>query len=78
MTKLAIISPSDMIRILTHLGFREQRQHGSHIYFRHPDGRTTVIPYHKGEDLGRGLIRKILRDIGISPDEYEQLRQRVL
>lgn len=37
---------------------------------------TTVVPFH-GEDLGRGLIRKILKDIEISPDEYEELRKRI-
>lgn len=77
MTRLAIISAVDMERILVHLGFARQRQVGSHILFTHPDGRCTVVPFHKGEDLGRGLIRKILRDIDISPEEYEKLRQKV-
>lgn len=40
------------------------------------DGKTTVVPFH-GEDLGRGLIRKILKDIEISPDEYEELRKQI-
>lgn len=78
MTRLAIISAEDMERILIHLGFKRKRQVGSHIMFTHPDGRCTVIPFHKGEDLARGLIRKILRDIDISPEEYERLRREVL
>ncbi len=78
MTRLAIISPENMERILLRLGFERKRQVGSHILFAHPDGRCTVVPFHKGEDLGRGLIRKILRDIDISPEEYEKLRQQVL
>lgn len=77
MTRLAIISAEGMERILVHLGFTRQRQVGSHVLFTHSDGRCTVVPFHKGEDLGRGLIRKILRDIDISPEEYEQLRQKV-
>jgi len=77
MTKLAIISAEDMERILIYLGFVRKRQVGSHVMFAHPDGRCTVVPFHKGEDLGRGLIRKILRDIDISPEEYEKLRQKV-
>ncbi len=40
--------------------------------------RTTVIPFHTGEDLGRGLIRKILRDIQIELEESLELRQRLL
>lgn len=77
MTKLAIISPEGMEKILKLSGFERKRQVGSHVIFEHLDGRCTVVPFHSGEDLGRGLIRKILRDIKISIEEYEQLRQRV-
>lgn len=76
MSKLTIISSRDMVKVLESLGFNEIRQKGSHKNFRHQDGRTTVVPFH-GEDLGRGLIRKILKDIEISPDEYEELRKRI-
>ena len=75
MSKLTLISSKDMVKILERLGFNEVRQKGSHKSFRHIDGRTTVVPFH-GEDLGRGLLRKILKDIEISPDEYEELRKR--
>ena len=73
MSKLAIISSDKMIKILLKLGFSELRQKGSHKFFAHEDGRTTTVPDHN-EDLGRGLIRKILRDIEISIDEYDKLR----
>ena len=63
-----------MARLLTRLGFVQLRQKGSHAYFKHPDGRATVVPMHKGEMLGRGLIRSVLREIGLSPREYEKLR----
>ncbi len=77
MTKLTIIKPEHMIKILKYLGFEIIRQKGSHIYFKHPDGRSTVVPYHRGEDLGRGLIRKILRDIDVAPEKYERLKQKL-
>jgi len=77
MTRLAIISPQNMERILKHLGFERKRQEGSHVFFEHPDGRCTVVPFHSGEDLGRGLIRKILRDIKITIEEYEKLRRKL-
>jgi predicted RNA binding protein YcfA (HicA-like mRNA interferase family) len=73
MSKLAIISSDGMIKILYKLGFTESRQKGSHKFFIHADGRTTLIPRHN-EDLGRGLIRKILSDIEISIKEYDELR----
>ncbi|MDD2401857.1 MAG: type II toxin-antitoxin system HicA family toxin [Clostridia bacterium] len=74
MSKLTIISSKDMVKILKKIGFKELRQQGSHKCFVHPDGRQTVIPFHN-EDIGRGLLRKILRDIDISVDSYEELRK---
>jgi predicted RNA binding protein YcfA (HicA-like mRNA interferase family) len=77
MSKLAIVSATQMSKILRHLGFLFFRQKGSHAYFRHPDGRAVVVPFHRGEDLGRGLIRAILREIDLSPEEFEKLRREV-
>lgn len=76
MSKVTIISPPKMCSILEKLGFRLVRQKGSHAFYRHEDGRSTVIPMHKGEDLGRGLIRSILKEIETSVDEYERLRKK--
>ena len=63
--RLTPLKPSVVIRVLKSMGFEAIRQRGSHIFFRHPDGRTTIVPYHKGEDIPRGLLRKILHDIEI-------------
>jgi predicted RNA binding protein YcfA (HicA-like mRNA interferase family) len=65
-----------MGKILESLGFRLKRQKGSHTFWQHADGRTTVIPIHSGEELGRGLIRKILKDIEITIEEYDVLRKK--
>jgi len=37
---------------------------------RHPDGRATVVPVHPGEDIGRGLLRRIIRDARVEVDEF--------
>ena len=74
MSRLLPLKSSEIIRILLKLGFEHIRQKGSHVFFRHPDGRTTVVPVHKGEDVGRGLIRKILQDIELSWEEFEKHR----
>jgi len=42
-------------------------------FFKHPDGRTTVIPIHT-EEISKGLLRKILNDIQLSVEEYDRLR----
>ncbi|MBI4166443.1 MAG: type II toxin-antitoxin system HicA family toxin [Acidobacteria bacterium] len=51
-----------IIGYLESLGFVQVRQRGSHRFFRHPDGRPATVPDHRGEDLGRGILAKILRD----------------
>jgi predicted RNA binding protein YcfA (HicA-like mRNA interferase family) len=55
------------------IGFQTTRQHGSHLVMKHPDGRITVVPIHKGEELGRGILRKIAKDVQISKEELMQL-----
>ncbi|OLN31765.1 type II toxin-antitoxin system HicA family toxin [Desulfosporosinus metallidurans] len=74
MSKLTIISSKEMVAILKRLGFDEIRQTGSHKFFSRQDGRNTVLPMHS-KDLKRGLIKAILKDIGISDEEYEIMRK---
>lgn len=55
---------------LEELGYHPVRQSGSHVIFKHKDGRITVVPNHPGEKIGRGLLRKILRDIDSTVEEF--------
>jgi len=74
MAKLPLINAKELIKILEKIGFKIIRQKGSHIFLRHNDGRTTVIPNHPGEKLDRGLLNKILKkDIQISREDFEKL-----
>jgi predicted RNA binding protein YcfA (HicA-like mRNA interferase family) len=59
-----------MEKLLLRLGFVAVRQKGSHVFYRHADGRTTTLPNHGGRDLARPLIREILREIELTLDEY--------
>jgi len=59
-----------VIGFLESLDFAQVRQKGSHRFFRHQDGRTATVPEHKGEDLGRGILAKILSDGGVKPAEF--------
>ena len=72
MSKLPIVNAKTMEKILFRLGFKRVRQKGSHIFYRHPDGRITTIPHHPGRDLARPLIREILREIELSPEEFKK------
>jgi len=70
LSKLRLIDATTIEKLLFSLGFVKTRQKGSHVFYRHPDGRTTTVPHHKGRILSRPLIREILKDIEITPDEY--------
>jgi predicted RNA binding protein YcfA (HicA-like mRNA interferase family) len=69
MPKLPVLKPREVVARLLALGFVEVRQRGSHKQFRHPDGRATTVPFHKGRDISPVLLRRIARDIGMSADD---------
>jgi predicted RNA binding protein YcfA (HicA-like mRNA interferase family) len=76
MTRLPIVDARTMERVLMDLGFAKTRQRGSHAFYRHRDGRTTTLSHHAGRDLARPLIRAILKEIDLSPEEFERLLRR--
>jgi predicted RNA binding protein YcfA (HicA-like mRNA interferase family) len=65
------MSAREFSKVLKKLGFELKRQQGSHMFFEHPDGRTTVVPNHPGEDIDRGLLNKIIKkDLQISREKF--------
>ena len=68
-----ILTARKIMRVLLSLGFAKIRQNGSHIFFKHPDGRSTVVPNHSNEDIGKGLLRQILREVELGPEELLKL-----
>ena len=77
MSGLPVVDFRTMERVLLRLGFQTVRQRGSHVFYRHPDGRTTTVPNHAGRDLARPLLREILREIDLTPEQFhEQLGRR--
>lgn len=73
MTKLPRVTGDRVIKVLRRVGFVEIRQRGRHVILQHPDGRVTVVPIHRGEEIGPGLLRKILRDVELTPEEFQDL-----
>jgi predicted RNA binding protein YcfA (HicA-like mRNA interferase family) len=66
-----------MEKLLLLLGFEKTRQKGSHVFYRHPDGRSTTVPHHKARVLARPLIREILREIEVTVDDYNKHLERL-
>ena len=70
MGRIPVLGSREVIGILKQLGFEEVRQRGSHKQFRHSDGRRTTVPVHGGRDISPLLLRQIIRDVGITVEEF--------
>lgn len=70
MSNLPVLKPREVIAILKKLGFVEVRQRGSHRQYRHPDGRSTTVPFHARRDISPILLRQIAREVGLTIDEF--------
>ena len=76
MSRLPILTGVELIKTLEKTGFKIIRQKGSHVFLKHQDDRITIIPVHKGKDVDRALLRKILRDTKISPNEFKDILRK--
>jgi predicted RNA binding protein YcfA (HicA-like mRNA interferase family) len=72
MAKLPVLKPRQVVALLVARGFVCVRQRGSHMQFRHADGRATTVPDHAGRDVSPSLLRQIARDIELTPEEFVQ------
>ena len=71
--RLPAVTARQVLRVLRRDGWIEVRQAGSHVQLQHPSksGRVTVA-LHRG-DLPTGTLRSILRQAGLSWDEFRRL-----
>jgi len=72
MSTFSALNGTQLIKALRRLGFDLIRIKGSHHFLRHPDGRCTVVPVHRGETIGRGLLAQILRDCEITREDIQK------
>lgn len=73
MSKILPLPAKKVVKGLENIGFEQIRQKGSHLFLQHPDGRTTIVPMHPAEKIGRGMINKIIKDAKITRDEWIEL-----
>lgn len=72
--KLPVLSGKELIKIFEKLGYEVVRQKGSHVRRCHKSDKSKKIltaPLH--QTVGKGLLRKILRDAEISVEEFDKL-----
>jgi len=71
---LPSLKPKEVLTALKRAGFYIHHQTGSHIVLKHPSKPTkrVVLPYHN-KDLKKGTLRGILKQSGLSIDEFLNL-----
>jgi predicted RNA binding protein YcfA (HicA-like mRNA interferase family) len=73
MPKFPRLTGQQVIAALKKAGFEVLRIKGSHHFMSHADGRRTVVPVHRGEAIGPGLMLKIIRDCEMEREEFLEL-----
>ncbi len=66
--RLPTLTADQVVAILRRHGFEPARQSESHSVLKHRDGRRATVPMHKVRDLGKGLLRQIMRDAALGVD----------
>ncbi|MBM4460288.1 MAG: type II toxin-antitoxin system HicA family toxin [Chloroflexi bacterium] len=71
MSRLTPLKSSEVVRKLRQLGYDGPIPGGRHMRMVHPEsGQIIPIPVHSGKDISVGLIREIIRQVGITRDEW--------
>lgn len=74
MSQFPSVKPAEFIRVIEKLGFRLNRQTGSHAIFKHPVTlQRVVVAMHAGKELKKSTLAAMLRDIGLERGEFLQL-----
>ena len=77
MTRIPVVDFRTLDRLPKKLGFTSVRQRRSHVFYRHTDGRSTTVPNHAGRDIARPLLREIIREIELTPEQFERERSNL-
>ncbi|MFQ5846635.1 MAG: type II toxin-antitoxin system HicA family toxin [Candidatus Methylomirabilales bacterium] len=77
MTKLRLVAYRQLSKMAEAVGFHWVRREGSHNVFRNAEGRIVVIPDHGSQVIVRPLLRKILRDMGRSIEDYHRILEEL-
>ena len=71
MARLPVVSGDEFVSAMRRIGYTLDHIRGSHMILVHPSRSRLSVPRHK--ELGRGLLRRLLRDAGVSREEFARL-----
>jgi len=76
-SKLPALPSKKVVRAAEQAGFQTWRQRGTHLtMFRDKDRRALTIPIHFSKDIPKGTLRTIIRDVGLTVEEFAELLRR--
>lgn len=67
-----VLKFKQIVKALNILWYFEEHQKGSHIIFKHSEGKITVVPKHTNGEVMAGTVGKICRDIDVLYDDFEK------
>jgi predicted RNA binding protein YcfA (HicA-like mRNA interferase family) len=71
LARLPKLTGKEVAKVVEKVGFVYSHTTGSHMVYKHKDGRRTTIPHHAGEEIGPGLLNKIIKkDLGLTREEF--------
>lgn len=78
MSKLPVLSPKEVLKILKKSGFYVHHQKGSHVQLKHSEDSSlrVTVPYHSNFDLPAPVLKSILKQAKIPEDEFVRLLRK--
>ncbi len=72
--KLPQVKAKEVVKVALKLGFKFDRQSGSHaVYYRESDKRRVVVSIHSGKDIRFKTLLGIIKDMGLEAEEFRRL-----
>ena len=70
---MSSVTAEEVIKVLEHAGFLLSRQSGSRKIYKNQEGKRVTVPYHSGKTLHPKLLKSILRDAGLTIEQFKDM-----
>jgi len=73
--KLPVISGKEFVKRLEKIGFRFEKQEGSHMILRLTRSPFTKLSVPNHKEISKGLLHRLLHDADISVEQFINLKK---
>ena len=70
---MSSVTAEEVIKVLEHAGFLLSRQSGNHKIYKNQEDKRVTVPYHSGKTLHPKLLKNILRDAGLTIEQFKDM-----